>query len=71
MDDHFRHEAYMRNQFEQFKALCRFCRECCGSQDGDPCEHLAYDQMGGTYFCDSYERRLSMQKLLVVRHLRA
>lgn len=34
---------------------CHRCGVCCGSTDGDPCEHLKWED--GGYVCETYEAR--------------
>lgn len=46
---------------KKHEALCRRCGICCGSEDGDPCEHLRREK-SGEYFCLIYKDRLGMQK---------
>ncbi len=46
---------------KEHEALCRRCGICCGSEDGDPCEHLRREK-SGEYFCSIYNDRLGMQK---------
>jgi len=41
----------------EFEELCIRCGGCCGSFDGDPCEHLRRDDEGTTY-CVIYKNRL-------------
>jgi uncharacterized cysteine cluster protein YcgN (CxxCxxCC family) len=48
---------------EDFEAICKRCGICCGSQDGDPCEHLKKDDEG-KYFCDTYENRFGKHTTL-------
>ncbi|MDO9548994.1 MAG: hypothetical protein Q7J65_08545 [Candidatus Marinimicrobia bacterium] len=43
--------------------LCICCGACCGSFDGDPCEHLRRDNEG-TYYCDIYENRIGTHRTL-------
>ena len=37
--------------------LCSRCGVCCGSTDGQPCEHLRRLD-DGTHTCDTYQNRL-------------
>ncbi|MFA5346244.1 MAG: hypothetical protein WC315_08240 [Candidatus Omnitrophota bacterium] len=57
---------YLRKQEEEqvkYEALCRRCGACCGSLDGDPCEHLKQDG-SGKYFCPIYDHRIGMHKTI-------
>lgn len=59
--DQSRYEALQRLQEEKWEALCGRCGACCGTFDGDPCEHLDKDQKG-LYFCRIYENRFGLRK---------
>lgn len=61
MDEISTYEKYSRELEELFESYCTRCGRCCGSTDGDPCEHLNVDEKG-MYFCDCYEERLGAQK---------
>ena len=49
-------------QLDAFELLCTRCGACCGSEDGDPCVHLQFDEELSVYYCDDYENRLGPQK---------
>ena len=44
-----------------FEDICCRCGICCGSEDGDPCEHLRKDK-NGKYYCPIYENRFGEHK---------
>jgi len=60
--DNERYQRYQQGKFEYFEHVCSHCGECCGSQDGDPCENLRRDSVTGRYFCSVYDTRLGPQK---------
>ena len=42
------------------ESRCKQCGRCCGSTDGDPCEHLKRN--GASWFCEIYGNRLGPHK---------
>ena len=64
MNDDFRYKIYQEKTFERFEGACNRCGECCGSQDGDPCENLMKDSASGRYSCRVYEERFGPQKTI-------
>lgn len=57
-------EAYQRwqeGQLRAWEAKCGRCGACCGTVDGDPCEHLRKDN-NSKYFCSIYEHRFGLRK---------
>ncbi|MCK5306228.1 MAG: hypothetical protein KAJ66_03770 [Candidatus Omnitrophica bacterium] len=44
-----------------FEAICQRCGICCGSEDGDPCQHLKKDK-DNKYYCDIYQKRFGLHK---------
>lgn len=48
-------------EFAFYESLCRCCGICCGSQDDDPCAHLARRD-DGKYYCGIYQVRFGVQK---------
>lgn len=52
--------AYQEKKFEEYEARCLRCGGCCGTYDGDLCEHLALKDE--KYFCDIYETRFGLRK---------
>ncbi|MCK4519429.1 MAG: hypothetical protein KAU12_04835 [Candidatus Omnitrophica bacterium] len=45
----------------EFEAICQRCGICCGSEDGDPCQHLKKDK-DNKYFCAIYQKRFGLHK---------
>ncbi len=48
---------------KELEDLCIRCGACCGSMDGDPCEHLWRD-IDNKYFCEIYHNRLGAHKTI-------
>jgi hypothetical protein len=48
---------------EEFESICCRCGICCGSEDGDPCEHLRQDKEG-KYYCPIYEKRFGIHRTI-------
>jgi hypothetical protein len=63
MDDRQAYERLQKDQEQAWEDQCNMCGACCGSLDGDPCEHLT-QRADGTYFCDIYTRRWGEHKTI-------
>jgi len=60
-DDERRYlELQLRNE-KAWEALCGRCGACCGTADGDPCEHLKTGA-DRKYYCAIYADRFGLRK---------
>ncbi|MCA9408069.1 MAG: hypothetical protein H6755_07005 [Candidatus Omnitrophica bacterium] len=59
--DQKRYQKYQRSQEQIWEAKCLRCGACCGSMDGDPCEHLVEDK-NNRYYCSIYSNRFGPRK---------
>lgn len=54
-------QNYLQQKENANENICIRCGACCGSYDGDPCQHLKKDN-DGLYYCDDYHNRLGNQR---------
>ncbi|MFC1576325.1 hypothetical protein ACFL3J_01495 [Candidatus Omnitrophota bacterium] len=59
--DNLRYQTTQELEAKKFEGSCLRCGECCGSLDGDPCEHLAREG-AGKHSCAIYPTRLGPQE---------
>jgi len=59
--DHNLYQEYQKNKQKEYESLCSRCGACCGSFEGDPCEHLIMDEEG-KYYCNTYENRFGLKR---------
>ena len=58
---HEQYEEWQAIQEDRWESLCGRCGSCCGSRDGDPCEHLRGAKYG-EYYCGIYGNRFGLHK---------
>ncbi|MCA9406065.1 MAG: hypothetical protein KC684_05975 [Candidatus Omnitrophica bacterium] len=61
LTDRQRYEYLQQQKEKQWEAKCRRCGACCGSIEGDPCEHLLQLD-NGLFACSIYENRFGLHK---------
>ena len=61
MDEKQKYEKWQLTQQDRWESLCGRCGACCGTKDGDPCEHLGRSE-DNKYFCRIYENRFGLHK---------
>lgn len=64
MSDNDDSEQYLQWQelnYKSWESKCGRCGACCGSIEGDPCEHLRKDT-DSRYSCQIYENRFGLHK---------
>lgn len=59
--DDVQYHAWQAQSQRQWEAKCTRCGACCGSIEGDPCEHLEV-LAKGKYACAIYEIRFGLRK---------
>lgn len=61
--DDEKYKKLQRDNEASWEALCKRCGACCGSVEGDPCEHLVQSK-SGEYLCNVYENRFGTHKTI-------
>ncbi|MDP3143075.1 MAG: hypothetical protein Q8N14_03910 [Candidatus Omnitrophota bacterium] len=57
------YHLYQDKKFTEYEALCHRCGSCCGIQDGDPCENLAFTDDEKS-FCEIYGYRFGLRQTI-------
>ena len=56
-----KYDQWHQMQEARWESLCGRCGACCGTVDGDPCEHLRGNERG-KYHCTIYTNRFGLHK---------
>ncbi len=67
--DEGRYDLLQSEQEKDWESRCFHCGACCGTKDGDPCEHLHMSKEG-TSRCDIYKNRFGLHKTKSGREFR-
>lgn len=54
---------YQDKKFTEYESLCHHCGSCCGIQDSDPCENLAFTEDEKS-FCEIYDHRFGLRQTI-------
>ena len=67
--DDLKYAQFQEKQLKIWEECCTHCGACCGSVEGDPCEHLQRSD-NGRYVCGIYENRFGIYKTRSGRDVR-